>query len=72
MADGDDPGLEKRVSGLPGACRAFDPSRLLLVSYWFPELFLWTFPQGYTGLQVLIPRSPLEKWLTCCLVMLHW
>lgn len=28
---------------------------LPLVSYEFLDLFLWTFPQGYTGLQVLIP-----------------
>lgn len=30
------------------------------------------FPPGYVGLQVLIPHSPLENWLACCLVTLHW
>lgn len=47
-------------------------SFLPLFSYWFLELFSWTFPQGYTGLQVLFPRSPLEGRLTCYLVMLRW
>lgn len=54
LAGGNDPTLREGISSLQEPAVLLSHSFLPLVSYWFLELFLWTFPQGYIGLQVPI------------------